>query len=154
MYHRIYLHIVWTTRDRAPVIDADLAKFLCRFLRAVARKERAYILEIGMVQTHVHTLTRIHPTQNVSRLVQRLKALSATVSNKEHRSDGGDLLYWAKGYSVKTVGLDGLDQVRAYLRHQPNHHPAEAIQGWLGDVNAEFDESCPRTLIPHKDRPT
>lgn len=152
MYHRLYLHIVWTTRDRAPVIDGGLAKFLCRFLRAVARKERAYILEIGMVQTHVHVLARIHPTINVSRLVQRLKALSSTVSNKEQQSDTGVPRYWAKGYSVKTVGPDGLERVRAYLRSQPTHHPAEAIRDWPGDLNAEFDQSSPRTLIQHRRR--
>ena len=80
---------------------------------------------------------------NVSRLVQRLKALSATVSNKEHRSDSGIPLYWSKGYSVTSVGPEGLERVRAYLRNQPNHHPTEAIQGWPGDVNAEFDQSTP-----------
>src|SRR3954462_863360 len=58
--HRLYLHLVWTTRAREPLIDCALARFLCRFLRAMARKQRAYGLEIGMVQTHVHLLVRIH----------------------------------------------------------------------------------------------
>ena len=150
MYHRLYLHIVWTTRDRAPLIDSGLATFLCRFLRAVARKERAYILEVGMVQTHIHLLARVHPTVTVSRLVQRLKALSSTVANKERQGDEGTPLYWAKGYAVKTVDPEGLDRVRAYLRNQPNHHPSEAIRGWPGDVKAEFDNSSPRSLIPLK----
>ena len=61
MRHRLYVHLVWTTRERARLIDRDLARFLCGFLRAMARKERAYVLEIGMVQTHVHLLVRVHP---------------------------------------------------------------------------------------------
>jgi REP element-mobilizing transposase RayT len=103
-----------------------------------------------MVQTHVHVLARIHPTVNASRLVQRLKALSSTVANKEHQSDRGIPLYWAKGYAVKTVDPAGLSRVRAYLRNQPSHHPTEAISGWPGDTNAEFDSSSPRTLLPKK----
>src|SRR5437660_668164 len=47
MLDRIYCHIVWTTRDRQPLIDAGLARFLCGFLRAVATQENARILEIG-----------------------------------------------------------------------------------------------------------
>ncbi len=31
--HRLYVHLVWTTRGRERLIDPDLARFLCRFLR-------------------------------------------------------------------------------------------------------------------------
>ena len=48
MIDRIYCQIVWTTRDREPLIDAGLARFLCGFLRGVAAQETARILEIGM----------------------------------------------------------------------------------------------------------
>ena len=70
--HRLYCHVVWTTRNRQPILDAGLARFLCGFLRAVARQERARVLEIGMVATHVHLLIRIHPATELSRLLQRL----------------------------------------------------------------------------------
>ena len=36
---RIYCHVVWKTRDRRPLIDAGVARFLCGFLRAVAAQE-------------------------------------------------------------------------------------------------------------------
>jgi putative transposase len=150
MYHRLYLHLVWTTQDREPLIDLGVARFLCRFLRSIARRERAYILEIGMVQTHVHLLVRIHPTVNVSRLVQRLKGLSATVANKETRSDSGISLRWSKGYAAKTASPESLDVLRAYLRRQPLHHPDEAIPGWSGDNHAEFDASSRRNLRPER----
>jgi len=139
MRHRLYIHLVWTTRARAPLIDAALARFLCRFLRAMARKERAYILEIGMVQTHVHLLARLHPTTPVSALVKRLKGASSAVAAQEGLGSLGRL-YWAKGYSVQSVSAQALDVVRAYLRRQPIHHPEEAIVGWGGDV-PEYDNA-------------
>lgn len=81
----------------------------------MARKERGYILEIGMVQTHIHLLARIHPTVAVSRLVKRLKGASSAVAAKE--GFGRDTrLYWAKGYSVDSVSGRALASVRAYLR--------------------------------------
>src|SRR3989440_6797518 len=93
MIDRIYCHIVWGTRDRAPLIDAGLARFLCAFLRGVAAQEHARILEIGMVRTHLHLLVRIRPTTDVSRLLQRLKGGSAMIAGKgtiRRKADASD----------------------------------------------------------------
>lgn len=133
MRHRLYIHLIWTTRNREPLIDGDIARFLCRFLRAMARKERAHILEIGVVQTHIHILARIHPIVAVSTLVKRLKGASSAVTTKEGLGTKGRL-YWSKGYSVDSVSRRNLDSVRAYLRSQPTHHEGEAISGWDGDL--------------------
>jgi len=137
--HRLYIHLVWITRGRERLIDPDLARFLCRFLRAMTRKERAYVLEIGMVQTHVHLLIRLHPTVPVSTLVKRLKGASSAVAAQE-RLGGPGRLYWAKGYSVESVSARALDPVRRYLRGQPTHQPDEAIVGWEGDM-PEYDQA-------------
>lgn len=141
MIHRLYRHVVWITRQRAPVIDAGLARFLCRFLRDVARQERSKILEIGMVTTHVHLLIRIHPTTNLSRLLQRLKGGSAAIAGKEQRSTSGHELRWAKGYSIHSISARVIGNVRAYLRAQPTKHLEEAIPGWTGDDSPEYDRS-------------
>ena len=139
MRHRLYIHLVWTTRARERLIDRDLARFLCRFLRAMARKERAYILEIGMVQTHVHLLARMHPTVPVSQVVKRLKGASSAVAAQEGLGSQGRLS-WAKGYAVHSVSTGALPSVRVYLRGQPQHHAEEAIAGWEGDV-PEYDRA-------------
>jgi len=133
MIHRLYCHIVWTTRERSPLIDGGLARFLCKFFRQVGHQERARVLEVGMVRTHVHLLVRVHPTTDLSRLLQRLKGASAAVAGKERRSTEGNHLRWAKGYSIHSVSSRAVAAVREYLRQQPAHHPAEVIPGWPGD---------------------
>jgi len=133
MIDRIYCHVVWATRHRAPLIDAGLARFLCTFLRSVATQEGARILEIGMVRTHLHLLVRIRPTTDVSRLLQRLKGGSAAIAGKEHHSTEGGCLRWAKGYSIFSVSWRRLAAVREYLRAQPVRHPEAVIPGWSGD---------------------
>jgi len=138
MFHRLYCHIVWTTRDREPLIDAGLAKFLSRFLRTIARQERSHILEIGIVATHVHLLVRIDQVTSLPRLLQRLKGGSSYVAGKEKHSNSGYSLKWAKGYSIETVNPRQLAAVREYLRTQSRRHPGEAIQGWDGDA-PEFE---------------
>jgi REP element-mobilizing transposase RayT len=129
---QLYVHIVWTTRDRDPSIDAPIARFLRRYLRAIAAQERAAILEIGIVRTHVHVLAALHQTTQIPRLVQRFKGGSAVIAAREGVTLPGHLK-WAKGYSITTVSERSLDSVRQYVRDQPRRHPSLVIK----DFDAE-----------------
>ena len=128
MRDRLYLHIVWTTRDRSPLIDASVATFLERFLSAIAQQERSTIVEMNMVTTHVHLLVRVHPTTSIPRLLQRLKGGSAVIGTREGYA-GSRALRWARGYNVESVSPRAMARVRAYIRDQQAHHPREVIHG-------------------------
>ena len=131
MRDRLYVHIVWTTRGREPTIDAAVARFLSRFLPAVARQERAGLRAMGMVRTHVHLLLQLHPTTNISRLLQRLKGGSSVLANREGHAAARPLR-WARGYNIESVSPRALEAAREYVLQQPAHHPREAIPGCNG----------------------
>ncbi len=131
MYHRLLVHIVWTTRDRGPTIDQARAAYLWEHLPIIARQERARILELGMVATHVHLLVRLHPSTVVPRLLQRMKGGTANAINRHERS-GAPHLRWAKGYGITSVSQRNQDAAATYIRRQPTHHPDDAIPGWDG----------------------
>jgi REP element-mobilizing transposase RayT len=135
MRHQIFLHIVWTTRDREPLIDAKGAVILRRLLPGMARQERARIVELGMVRTHVHALVEVHPTTSIPRLMQRLKGGSSVIVNRERGSSRLNPLRWAKGYSISSVSPLAVERVRSYVRRQPTHHPAEAIRDPRGKIS-------------------
>ena len=99
MRDRLYVHIVWTTRGREPTIDATVARFLTRFLPAVARQARAGLHAVGIVRTHIHLLLQLHPTTNISRLLQRLKGGSSVLANREGHA--ARPLRWARGYNIE-----------------------------------------------------
>lgn len=128
MRHRLFVHLIWTTRDRAPLIDARVAEFLSRYLRDVAFQERTRVVALGMVQTHVHMLLRIHPQTSITRLVPRLKGGSASVAGRAGHCQVARPLRWARGYSIDSVSHRAVDIVQDYVLAQPNHHPAEAIE--------------------------
>jgi REP element-mobilizing transposase RayT len=129
MRHRHFVHLVWATRDRAPVLTRSAAVFLATYLSRVAQGERAVLLEFGAVRTHVHLLVRLHPLVCVSRIVQRFKGGSAFHGRTEH----GLTIRWHAGYSVDSVNWRSLPDVAAYVAAQPRRHPAEAILGWPDD---------------------
>ncbi|HKV73126.1 MAG TPA: IS200/IS605 family transposase [Gemmatimonadales bacterium] len=136
MAFRLYYHLVWTTRDRAALIDAGVAGFLSNYLRAIAVREKAQILEIGIVATHVHVLLAARPTTVMPALIQALKGSSSHAARKAGVATTGVELRWASGYHLSTVGERQLAGVREYVRNQPHHHPEHAVQGWSGDLGS------------------
>ena len=129
MRHRIFLHVVWTTRDREKLLTAALADFLEGFLGAVAVQEHATMLAFGAVQTHVHLVVRVKPTTDIPRLLQRWKGGSGVIAARERIAASG-YLRWEKGYSMDSVSSRGLGHAIAYVLHQAERHPDEAIPGW------------------------
>jgi REP element-mobilizing transposase RayT len=59
--HRIYFHLSWSTLGRRPMIDAATRAFLTEYFRKIAIQERATIVALGFLQTHVHLVARTEP---------------------------------------------------------------------------------------------
>jgi len=128
MRSRLFYHLVWTTRERRPLLDASAFRFLERYLKSVARQEHARILALGVVRTHVHVLFEARTTTALPRLVQRFKGGSSALINREGHAEGPVPVRWARGYAIHTVGTRGLSAARAYVANQGAHHPAERIE--------------------------
>ena len=127
MRHRLFVHIIWTTREREPLIDDKVATLLRGFLPAVAQQERCTVLELGVVGTHMHMIVRLHPSTNISQLLQRLKGGSSVIANREGHAPRDHPLRWARGYTIESVGLRALGPARDYVRNQHLRHPEDAI---------------------------
>jgi putative transposase len=132
MRHRLFYHLVWTTRVRAPLIDLEGAKFLCRVLRQMAQENRVEVLEIGMVSTHLHLLVRAQPMADLPRMIGRMKGATSRIAKRDMIAP----LSWADGYDLETVSPAEEMKIRHYLRAQPYRHTTEAIEGWEGDLFA------------------
>jgi REP element-mobilizing transposase RayT len=128
MRDRLFVHLVWTTRGRQPLIDADAARYLVNNLAIIARQERARVLEIGIVTTHLHLVVRLHPSTCIPRLMQRMKGGTAFGVNR--RDPKNSVVRWAKGYNIASISERALERVCVYVREQHHHHPGEAIPGW------------------------
>jgi REP element-mobilizing transposase RayT len=137
MRHRVFFHLVWTTQLRAPLIDLEGARFLCRTLRPIAARHRAAVLEIGMVSTHLHLLVRAHPLADIVKMVGQMKGVTSRVAKRDCIAP----ISWADGYDLESVSPGDEMKLRHYLRAQPFRHPTEAIEGWEGDLFA-LDETA------------
>ena len=134
-YHWMYVHLVWSTKLRRPLIGSGLEERLYECIRGKCRELQCSPLAIGGVEDHVHLLVQLHPTVSVSQLVKRIKGASSRMASNEV-VDPGDVFQWQRGYSVFSVGPRGLDAVTAYIQNQKEHHRTnELVPHWeLGET--------------------
>ena len=123
--HKLYFHLTWSTHDRLPMIDRPTRDFLEPFIRRTAVQERAEVVQIAILRTHVHILVRTPPRFDLTRLAQVMKGGSSYAANRLPGNVVG--LRWTRRYSVTTVSPRALPRVIGYLEEQDTRHPGEAI---------------------------
>ncbi|MEN6581922.1 MAG: transposase [Armatimonadota bacterium] len=58
-YTQLYVHIVWSTWDRLPLLSADVQSAVYRCIQAECDRLGADVLAIGGVEDHIHILVRL-----------------------------------------------------------------------------------------------
>ncbi len=120
-YHALWVHLVWGTKYRQPLIIPRLKPLLYDCLRDIAIEKGYYLDFINGVDDHVHLLMGLKPTQNVSQIVQDLKGVSHFWVR-----DNIDFLetyfHWQDGYAAFSVSRDRVNSTRRYIERQEIHH--------------------------------
>lgn len=116
----VYLHLVWTTWDRLPLIAPDKERALHDCIASVADKHRCRVIAIGGMPDHVHLLVRIPSTLQIGFLMQQLKGVSSRAANDE--LGFAETLKWRGSYAAFSVSRWDVPKIAAYINHQKQHH--------------------------------
>lgn len=124
-YTQLYLHLVWATWDRLPLITADIEGRIYAAIAAKCRQLKCEPLAINGVEDHVHVLVRLHPTVSVARLVKEIKGASSHLMTHEIKS--GQFFKWQGAYRAFTIRKSDVPTVKAYIQNQKQHHAEEHL---------------------------
>lgn len=116
----LLVHLVWSTRRRAPWLEPRVDRWLADVLEHKARHIQCAVLAVGNAYDHVHVLVRHPPSVAVSLIAQRLKGASSRALHRE--VSGSDGLVWQVGYWAESVGPRELEPLIQYVRNQRTHH--------------------------------
>jgi putative transposase len=139
-FWRIYYHIVWATKDRAPLLTPEVERRLYPYLLSKAAEMGTRIYEANGWVDHVHLVASIPPKQAVAAFVKRLKGASSFDLN--HSDLLAEQFSWQRGYGVFTLGESQLEHAVKYVRRQKEHHAEQSTNSWLERVD-EFDDGPP-----------
>ena len=59
-YCRVYVHLVWKTWDKLPLLGADVVNIAYKVILSKAQDNKCPALAIGGVEDHVHVIIRLH----------------------------------------------------------------------------------------------
>ena len=141
-YSQILLHIVFSTKDRAPWITPEISERLYPYIGGIIRAERGVLYDIGGIEDHVHLYLRWRPDGAVSDLMRTVKARSSKWVHDTFPSLGA--FAWQEGFGVFTVSKSQEGAVKAYIVGQHEHHKKEDFKSELLRLlrahGIEFDE--------------
>ena len=121
----LHYHVVFSTKDRLPVISVAWRERLHAYLGGVIRNMDAIPESIGGTNDHVHLLFGLRATHCLANVVRDLKSVS---SRWLHEEIGERSAAWQDGYGAFTVGAPQCKDVCDYIARQEEHHRKRSFQ--------------------------
>ncbi len=122
---RIWVHIVWSTKNREPLLSASLRPIIFDHIRENALKKGIFLAEVNGYHDHVHCLISLKRNQTIAKVAQLLKGESSRWTNYEGLVPGK--LFWQTEYYAASVGESEVKRVRNYIRNQEAHHARQSF---------------------------
>jgi len=140
----LYLHLVWATWDRQPLITPVIERALYRNIESEARDMRCTVLALSGTEDHVHLAVKYPATVSVAELVKQVKGVSSHFVNETLQPETHGFK-WQGSYGAFTISRDDVDRVVAYIRRQKEHH---AEGGLVPEWEEAFEEAeAPSTVL-------
>jgi REP element-mobilizing transposase RayT len=140
-YTNLLYHIVYATKERAPLITNTLRPRLHEYLGGTVRGLDGIALEINGTADHVHLLAKLRPTISVSEFLSKLKSGSSGWAKQQTAGR----FSWQARFAAFTVSESQVERVRRYIRNQEEHHRTrsfeEEFKVLLQAHKVDFDEA-------------
>jgi REP element-mobilizing transposase RayT len=134
------VHIIFSTKNRAPLITDDRTAALHAYLAGTARKLNCECFRVGGVADHVHLAIRLPATKTAAKFVSELKT-GSSVWMKQQRAD---TFAWQRGYALFSVGPADIAALLLYIDGQAAHHRKRSFQdemrAFFEKYHIAFDE--------------
>jgi putative transposase len=124
-YAALWVHLVWATKYRQPLITKKLKYSLYDEIRKICREKGYYLDFINGVEDHVHLLISLAPKFSVSEVVKNIKGCSQKWVIQSQLID--EYFEWQDGYAVISVSPSNLPKVRNYIKNQEIKHQNEKL---------------------------
>ena len=125
-YIKVYVHFVWTTKGRKPLLQKEIRDIVFSHIRENARYKGIFIDFIGGYLDHVHCLISLNSDQPISQTIQLIKGESSFWINRQKLTR--DKFEWQIEYYGISVNLRNLQRVRNYIKNQEAHHRKYSFQ--------------------------
>jgi REP element-mobilizing transposase RayT len=139
---QIFLHIVFSTKDRAPFIQPEVEDELYAYMAKILNDLDCHAYKIYGCKDHVHIACNLSRTITVSHLLEEVKRSSSKWIKTKGREFKN--FSWQKGYGAFSFGRSQLDDVVRYIEKQKHIHEKKTFKRefleMLEKYEVEYDE--------------
>ena len=134
-YVRVWIHLVWTTKNKTPMLRKEMRQNVFQHMRDNAAAKDIFLDCINGVADHVHALVSLRADMTIAKTVQLLKGEAAHWINEQKLLPFR--FEWQEEYYAKSVSESIVDRVRRYINRQEVHHRDKV---WEEERRALFGE--------------
>ncbi len=125
-YVNLIYHIVFSAKDRKPIITEKYRERLHEYIGGIIRKQGGIALAINGVEDHVHVLAKLRQDKALSDMIRDFKA-NASGWMHDIFPELKDFA-WQNGYGAFTVSASQIEIVRKYIAEQEIHHHKRSFE--------------------------
>ncbi|MGO9138323.1 MAG: IS200/IS605 family transposase [Syntrophales bacterium] len=120
--HELKCHFVWCPKCRRLALKGNIGKYVAKILYEVAERYDFAVLELAVMDDHVHMFVSALPNVSPAELIQVVKSITARKIFERFPGIkrilwGGAL--WERGYFVMSSGTGSTDEmIRKYINEQ------------------------------------
>jgi len=138
----LLFHIVFSTKERVPQLDADLKLRLFAYMGGIFRELGGAALDINGPADHIHILALLPAKLGLSETVGKVKANSSGWVHREFPAKWS--FAWQTGFAAFTVSHSQKQSVLDYIASQEKHHQKvsfkEEFIAFLKKHEIEYDD--------------
>jgi REP element-mobilizing transposase RayT len=125
-YTNLLSHVVFSTKDRRPLIDAEIKPRLLGYINGIVNKSGGKVLSLNSMPDHLHMLWESPPTSSLSDAMRLVKTNS---SRWVHETWGLQKPFgWQAGFAAFSVSRSNVAAVANYIEAQEAHHRKRTFQ--------------------------
>jgi putative transposase len=117
---RIWIHLVFSTKNRYPYLTKDLRPLVFTHIEENAKTKKISLDAVNGYVDHIHLLIRMKPTQSIAQIAQLVKGESSRWINKNNLTPTP--FDWQDEYFALSVSGSVVPVVLAYIENQETHH--------------------------------
>jgi putative transposase len=139
---KIYIHLIFSTKERERILLDEIRPELHAYMGGTLKGLNCSAIEINTEPDHAHVFFLLSRTEALSDVVGHLKKSS----NDWLREQGPQFaqFFWQAGFGAFSVSQSQVEDVRAYIRNQREHHRVrsfqEELRAFLKAYEVEYDE--------------
>jgi len=117
---KIYIHIIFSTKKRIPVLDPAISSELYPYLATAFKSCDSIPIKIGGHRDHVHVFGLLTKNNALTKVIEVIKK----DSSKWIKTKGAQFkkFSWQVGYAAFSVGENHKDTLIKYIEDQEKHH--------------------------------